>query len=510
MADNTPYGAKRDAAPEVSLQAAHVRVPQETEPLLKGLIGNAVILILALGATLPFALNPKTATVGWVLFGAAMLWVFAPYCWLLARMNRLISSWKQLAASGSVSVPESRQHPQMMVNDICRHVPLATIPTVVITPGGDPALMSAGNAIYLTEALYAQTNDRQLHWLLMHEVGHVFAGHLPLAPLAAGVATTEIEGALRILILPILPLVLALEEWAHWADVTADRLTLVINPDLNLATMGVLLQVVITFPMGEIRARITRFIAAEGQVDPGEEVGFNQAYNDLLFIRNDAATRIKNLHEWRDHAAYRAARELVRARLGALPTPSAAPARPGAGIGTRTLNPSSAHAGPAPAAAPVEGGHPMPLQRLAEMGLALPAPPEPLGIYLPVVRTGNLLYLCGQLPLVAGTLPAEYTGKVGASVSLERAQLAARQAALNCLSIVHDAVGLSRVKQIVRVTGYVSSAATFTDQPVALNGASELLAGVFGDAGTHARVAVGVAVLPKDACIEVDMIVEVA
>ncbi|OPZ84335.1 MAG: Enamine/imine deaminase [bacterium ADurb.Bin429] len=151
----------------------------------------------------------------------------------------------------------------------------------------------------------------------------------------------------------------------------------------------------------------------------------------------------------------------------------------------------------------------MPLTRLAEMGLALPAPPEPLGIYVPVVRTGNLLFLCGQLPLVAGKLPSEYTGKVGASVSLERAQLAARQAALNCLSIVHDAVGLGRVKQIVRVTGYVSSASTFTDQPVALNGASELLAGVFGEAGKHARVAVGVAVLPKDACIEVDMIIEV-
>jgi enamine deaminase RidA (YjgF/YER057c/UK114 family) len=151
----------------------------------------------------------------------------------------------------------------------------------------------------------------------------------------------------------------------------------------------------------------------------------------------------------------------------------------------------------------------MPLKRLAELGLTLPPPPQPLGIYVPFTRAGNLLYLCGQLPLIDGKLPSEFTGKVGASVPLERAQQAARQAALNSLAIIHGAVGLGKVKQIVRVSGYVSSASGFTQQPVVLNGASELLAQVLGDAGRHARIAIGVAVLPMDACIEIDMIVEV-
>jgi len=151
----------------------------------------------------------------------------------------------------------------------------------------------------------------------------------------------------------------------------------------------------------------------------------------------------------------------------------------------------------------------MPLQRLAAFGLSLPPAPKPLGAYVPVVRTGNLLFLSGQLPLEEGKLPPEYTGKLDAEVDVETAQDAARQATLNALAIIHDAVGLDNVKRVVRLAGHVLSAPEFTQQPKVLNAASELLASVFGDAGVHARLALGSAALPLGACIEIELIVEV-
>ncbi|MHB9108034.1 MAG: RidA family protein [Armatimonadota bacterium] len=151
----------------------------------------------------------------------------------------------------------------------------------------------------------------------------------------------------------------------------------------------------------------------------------------------------------------------------------------------------------------------MPLQRLEALGLSLPPAPKPIGAYIPVVRTGNLLFLSGQLPLVEGKLPAEYTGKLDAEVSVATAQAAARQATLNALAIIDDAVGLKHVTRVVRLAGHIASAPEFTGQPTVLNAASELLAAVFGDAGIHARLALGSAVLPLGACIEIELIVEV-
>ncbi len=151
----------------------------------------------------------------------------------------------------------------------------------------------------------------------------------------------------------------------------------------------------------------------------------------------------------------------------------------------------------------------MSTQRLKELGITLPAAPRPLGVYVPVVRSGNLLFLSGQLPLVEGKLPREYTGKLGFNISPETGQAAARQATLNALAILEDAVGLEHVQRIIRLAGHVSSTPTFTEQPKVVNGASELLGSVFGDAGVHARLALGAASLPLDACIEIELIVEV-
>ena len=150
-----------------------------------------------------------------------------------------------------------------------------------------------------------------------------------------------------------------------------------------------------------------------------------------------------------------------------------------------------------------------PEARLAELGLTLPEVVRPLAAYVPAVRTGDYVYVSGQLPMVNGELPA--TGKVGAEVDVAQAKALARVCALNALAAADAAAGgLAAITRIVKVTGFVASAPDFTDQPLVVNGASELLVEVFGDAGRHARSAVGVAALPRDTPVEVELIAEVA
>ncbi|MEV6337037.1 RidA family protein [Nocardia vinacea] len=146
-------------------------------------------------------------------------------------------------------------------------------------------------------------------------------------------------------------------------------------------------------------------------------------------------------------------------------------------------------------------------KNLAQLGLTLPPVVAPVAAYIPAIRTGSLVYTSGQLPFVDGQLSA--TGKVGAEVSLDQAKEAAKFCALNAIAAVHDLVGLDAVVRIVKVVGFVASAPGFTDQPQVINGASELLGAVFGDAGVHARSAVGVAELPRNTPVEVELIAEV-
>ncbi len=146
-------------------------------------------------------------------------------------------------------------------------------------------------------------------------------------------------------------------------------------------------------------------------------------------------------------------------------------------------------------------------QKLQELGLELPAVATPAGAYVPAVISGNLVFTAGQIPLVDGKLMA--TGKVGAEITPEFAKEIAQRCALNAIAAVKGVLGdLSRVKRVVKVVGFVASVPEFTGQPGVINGASELLGAVFGDAGLHARSAVGVAVLPLDAPVEVELIVE--
>ena len=146
--------------------------------------------------------------------------------------------------------------------------------------------------------------------------------------------------------------------------------------------------------------------------------------------------------------------------------------------------------------------------RLAELGISIPAQAAtPAGTYVPAVVSGSYVYTAGQLPFIDGDLPA--TGKVGAEVTADDAYEYARVAAINALAAVAAVIGsLDRVTRVVKVVGFVSSDPAFFGQPGVLNGASELLGAIFGDAGVHARSAVGVAVLPLNSPVEVELIVE--
>ncbi len=148
-------------------------------------------------------------------------------------------------------------------------------------------------------------------------------------------------------------------------------------------------------------------------------------------------------------------------------------------------------------------------ERLTELGLTVPPVAAPVAAYVPAVVSGSHVFTAGQLPFVDGALPV--TGKVGGAVDAETATAQARQAALNAIAAVQSVAGsLDRVARVVKVTVFVASDPAFTGQPGVANGASQLVGDVFGDAGMHARSAVGVAVLPLDAPVEVELIVELA
>jgi enamine deaminase RidA (YjgF/YER057c/UK114 family) len=149
-----------------------------------------------------------------------------------------------------------------------------------------------------------------------------------------------------------------------------------------------------------------------------------------------------------------------------------------------------------------------PEEKLKELGISLPDLPKPLGSYLPFVRTGNLIFISGMLPLKEGKLIA--TGRVGESISLDEAIRAARISAINGIAVLRTAIGsLDQVRRCVKISGFVASSQDFTDQPKVINGASDLLFEVFGEAGRHARAAVGLHVLPMNSPVEIEFIFEV-
>lgn len=146
-------------------------------------------------------------------------------------------------------------------------------------------------------------------------------------------------------------------------------------------------------------------------------------------------------------------------------------------------------------------------QRLQELGINLPPVAAPVASYVPAVRAGNQVWTSGQLPFVAGELPA--VGKLGAEITVEQGADLARQAALNALAAVDALVGIDNVTRVLKIVGFVASADGFAAQPAVINGASNLIGEIFGEAGAHARSAVGVAELPLNSPVEIEIIVEV-
>lgn len=146
--------------------------------------------------------------------------------------------------------------------------------------------------------------------------------------------------------------------------------------------------------------------------------------------------------------------------------------------------------------------------RLAELGITLPPVAAPVASYVPAIRVGDQVWTSGQLPFDNGKLPA--TGKVGAMVSPEDATTYARQAALNALAAIDELVGIDKVVRVLKIVGFVASASGFGGQPAVINGASNLMKDVFGDAGVHARSAVGVAELPLGSPVEIEVVVQIA
>lgn len=147
------------------------------------------------------------------------------------------------------------------------------------------------------------------------------------------------------------------------------------------------------------------------------------------------------------------------------------------------------------------------IERLSELGITLPAVAAPVADYVPAIRVGDQVWTSGQLPFVDGKLPA--VGKLGADITVEQGADYARQAALNALAAVDALVGINNVKRVLKIVGFVASANGFAEQPAVVNGASNLIGEIFGEAGAHARSAVGVAELPLSSPVEIEIIVEV-
>jgi enamine deaminase RidA (YjgF/YER057c/UK114 family) len=150
-----------------------------------------------------------------------------------------------------------------------------------------------------------------------------------------------------------------------------------------------------------------------------------------------------------------------------------------------------------------------PEEKLKELGIELPDPPPPLGSYVPITRTGNLVFLSGMLPLVEGRLLRK--GRVVENITIDDAREDAKRAVMNALSVLRSYIGsLNAVRRCIKITGYIASSPDFTEQPKVLNAASDLLYEIFGEAGKHARAAIGVPVLPLNAPVEIEFIFEVS
>jgi Zn-dependent protease with chaperone function len=304
-------------APRVErLSAEDFRVPNEQTALWLGAVlsGGIAMVTLLFFAIVGMHLPP---TVSWIIVAIMAGWIVWPHIWLWLRARQGTAQWAALAST-AIAPPRTRVQPQTMVHDICVIIDAGQEPKVRIVPG-QPAIASLPGFIYLTEELYQQTADRDLLMLLLHEAGHLFAGHVPFLPLARALPVEALEGWWQVIVLaPALPWLHALREWSLWADVTADRFSLIIKSDIDLALLAVMKQEVLCAPDSQSRAHLLRFLgAADSMLDRGEQFLIGTEITDMLSERPELDTRIANLRAWQDSEVFTAAVQRLRKTVAA-------------------------------------------------------------------------------------------------------------------------------------------------------------------------------------------------
>ncbi len=302
-------------AQESPFNARDFRVPDERQALMKGVLGSVGIVGVLLGVAIPVSARVPMP-LGAIILGLIILWVLVPFGLLGVRASLERTRWRT-AQSTPLPFPPNRINPQEVVRTICRLLRMGNCPEVLLVPGR-PAIRSLDGRILITDELYTQTTDRDLQVLLIHELAHHFAGHIPLLPYALMTPTGDAESWLRPVLLPGLPLYIALEDWLLNADITADRLILLIKPDINLAILGVLKELVFAAPESVARTNLVRFLGtAEGILDRGEQFMVGHQLSDLLHIHPEAESRVANLRAWLGAEGYSQAAKRLRDNVGA-------------------------------------------------------------------------------------------------------------------------------------------------------------------------------------------------
>ncbi|MHB9129902.1 MAG: M48 family metalloprotease [Armatimonadota bacterium] len=296
------------------LQADDFRVPEERQALLKGAGLSAGISALLLLIALAIA-----AKLGAIIIIIVALWIIAPHGWLLWRVYQEKKQWATLMIAGSMPSPANRLKPQTISHEICRvlkYCPAQPIEVMVVP--GKPAILTIGQTIVVTDELYQLTSDRDLLVLILHEIGHHFAKHLPLLPLARNAPSGD--AMILGLMLPALPWFSALRDWMLLAEVTADRLVLIMKPDINLVTLGVIKEIVLMSPDSESRTHLVRFLGqADASIDRGEQLMISNEITTLFRANPDAEARVENLRTWSESAGYQAAVKRLHEGLAAKP-----------------------------------------------------------------------------------------------------------------------------------------------------------------------------------------------
>jgi Zn-dependent protease with chaperone function len=289
--------APRPAA-AARLRPADFRVPEEPKSLLMGgLVSLAIAVIIPLLFFVMFKKLPEPANV--IVPGIAILWVLAPHGYVLLRGMGESGKYRKALAMPLV-FPPTRTDPQLIVTQIAALLGIRRELTVVLVPG-KPALVTLGTTIIMTEGLYSATIDRDLQVLLLHEIAHHFCGHSALLPYAKAVPTAENDPVLRAFFFPALFWFVALEQWMLWADVSADRLVLLVKLNVDLAILGVIKETALMSPDSESRTHLLRFLTAgeDALIDRGEQFAITTEINSLLHAHPDAESRIANIRDWR-------------------------------------------------------------------------------------------------------------------------------------------------------------------------------------------------------------------